>query len=153
MLMRLPLQQPCQQLAEMSPCQLPDKLWVQGEMSATVVYYPNEYISLIPTLKARVAAGRSSLASNVNVGISTNFDKICGCVLQVLIAAAAAGSKAPPCHVAGSPLCSQQHTLRPPAACETAHGTSTAHHLSHSRPMLSSLCCTWLVASWWAPSD
>ena len=52
-------------------------------MSATVVYYPNEYISLIPTLKARVTTGRGS--GSVNIGISTNFDKICGCVLQVLL--------------------------------------------------------------------
>ena len=52
-------------------------------MSATVVYYPNEYISLVKGLKARVAAGRPGVASNIHIGVSTNFDKICGCVLQV----------------------------------------------------------------------
>ena len=53
-------------------------------MSATVMYYPEEYINLLPTMQARITAGRpSSYADNVRVGVSLNFDKLCACVLQV----------------------------------------------------------------------
>ncbi len=54
---------------------------MQGEMSATVFYYPASYVQLIPDLKQRLAAGQAS-ASNIRIGVSTNFDKLCGCVLQ-----------------------------------------------------------------------
>ena len=84
-------------------------------MSATVVYYPNEYIGLINNLRARIVAGRpQSWANNINIGISTNFDKICGCVLQVRLAeyssfcASAAGWLLP--HLA-------QRCLRAPVCC------------------------------------
>jgi hypothetical protein len=54
-------------------------------MSATVVYYPESYIELLTLLKDRVLSGRAASfpRSNVQIGISTNFNKICGCVLQV----------------------------------------------------------------------
>ena len=55
-------------------------------MSATVVYYPNSYIQLLSLLKDRVLRGGSAAAfprSNIQVGVSTNFNKLCGCVLQV----------------------------------------------------------------------
>ena len=55
-------------------------------MSATVMYYPQQYSSLLPGLRARITTGRpSSFASNVRVGVSLNFDKLCACVLQVLL--------------------------------------------------------------------
>ena len=54
---------------------------MQGEMSATVFYYPASYVQLIPDLKQRLATGQAS-ASNIRIGVSTNFDKLCGCVLQ-----------------------------------------------------------------------
>ena len=54
---------------------------VQGEMSATVFYFPGSYVKLIPDLKKRLASGQAS-ASNIRIGVSTNFDKLCGCVLQ-----------------------------------------------------------------------
>ena len=61
----------------------------QGEMSATVFYFPGSYVKLIPDLKQRLASGQAS-ASNIRIGVSTNFDKLCGCVLQ---------ARPPPCHV------------------------------------------------------
>ena len=57
---------------------------VQGEMSATVFYFPGSYVKLIPDLKQRLSAGQAS-ASNIRIGVSTNFDKLCGCVLQACI--------------------------------------------------------------------
>jgi len=54
-------------------------------MSATVVYYPDSYIELLTLLKDRVLSGRAAAfpRSNVQIGVSTNFNKICGCDLQV----------------------------------------------------------------------
>ena len=54
----------------------------QGEMSATVVYFPGSYVKLLPDLRQRLAAGQAS-SGNIKLGVSTNFDKLCGCVLQV----------------------------------------------------------------------
>ena len=53
-------------------------------MSATVVYYPNSYIQLLSLLKDRVLRGSAAAfsRSNIEVGVSTNFNKLCGCVLQ-----------------------------------------------------------------------
>ena len=56
-------------------------LCAQGEMSATVFYHPGSYLRLIPQLRSRLTSGSIS-ASNVKIGVSTNFDKLCGCVLQ-----------------------------------------------------------------------
>lgn len=57
---------------------------VQGEMSATVMYYPESYIQLLTLLKDRVLQSKPSYnANNIQIGISTNFNKLCGCVLQV----------------------------------------------------------------------
>lgn len=54
-------------------------------MSATVVYYPTSYIQLLGLLKDRVLSGSAASypRSNIQIGVSTNFNKICGCVLQV----------------------------------------------------------------------
>ena len=58
-------------------------------MSATVVYYPSSYIQLLTLLKDRVLSGQAAgfPRSNVQIGVSTNFNKICGCVLQVALPA------------------------------------------------------------------
>ena len=59
---------------------------LQGEMSATVFYYPKSYSNLIPYIRNRVLAGKpASWASNVEVGLSTNLNKLCGCVLQDMV--------------------------------------------------------------------
>ena len=58
---------------------------LQGEMSATVVYFPSSYTQLLTLLKDRVLQNTNFPRSNIQVGISTNFNKICGCVLQVRI--------------------------------------------------------------------
>ena len=50
-------------------------------MSATVFYYPGSYLRLVPQLRARLTSGGVPSA-NVKIGVSTNFDKLCGCVLQ-----------------------------------------------------------------------
>jgi hypothetical protein len=57
-------------------------LLVQGEMSATVFYFPGSYVKLLPDLRARLSKGQAS-SGNIKLGVSTNFDKLCGCVLQV----------------------------------------------------------------------
>lgn len=62
-------------------------LFCQGEMSATVFYFPGSYVKLLPVLRRRLAAGSVS-SSNIKLGVSTNFDKLCGCVLQVSLLAA-----------------------------------------------------------------
>lgn len=55
-------------------------------MSATVVYFPSSYIQLLDLLKDRVLRGSAAgfPRANIQVGVSTNFNKICGCVLQVM---------------------------------------------------------------------
>eukprot|EP00884_Botryococcus_braunii_P004939 jgi/Botrbrau1/14446/Bobra.0014s0091.1 len=59
---------------------------LQGEMSATVFYHPESYEKLMPIIKKRILRGKpESMYSNVETGLSTNFDKLCGCVLQDLI--------------------------------------------------------------------
>lgn len=57
-------------------------------MSATVFYFPRSYVTLVDGLRDRVLAGKpSSWSSNIKIGTSTNFNKLCGCVLQVGTAA------------------------------------------------------------------
>lgn len=58
---------------------------LQGEMSATVFYFPESYIELLTLLRQRVLRGAAASYSpaNIQIGISTNFNKLCGCVLQV----------------------------------------------------------------------
>ena len=51
-------------------------------MSATVFYFPGSYVKLLPDLRARLSKGQAS-SGNIKLGVSTNFDKLCGCVLQV----------------------------------------------------------------------
>lgn len=54
---------------------------MQGEMSATVFREPASWRSLAGTLKDRIAAGHDpAFRENVKVGLSTNFNKLCGCV-------------------------------------------------------------------------
>jgi hypothetical protein len=39
----------------------------------------------MPILRARVLANKPpAWGANLQIGVSTNFDKLCGCVLQVL---------------------------------------------------------------------
>jgi hypothetical protein len=54
---------------------------MQGEMSATIVRHPSSYTAIIPRLKAALLAGREDadlLRPNILVGVSTNFNKLCG---------------------------------------------------------------------------
>ncbi len=54
---------------------------MQGEMSATVFRHPKSWKSLVSTIKDRIAAGRNpAFRKNIQVGVSTNFNKLCGCV-------------------------------------------------------------------------
>ena len=54
---------------------------LQGEMSATVFRHPRSWKSLVGTLKDRISAGRdAAFKKNIQVGVSTNFNKLCGCV-------------------------------------------------------------------------
>nr|QOL01152.1 putative extracellular protein CSOL_075 [Pseudococcomyxa simplex] len=59
-------------------------LAMQGEMSATVFYFPASYVRLLPVLRRRLSAGSAS-SGNIKLGVSTNFDKLCGCVLQDMV--------------------------------------------------------------------
>ena len=77
-------------------------------MSATVFYYPGSYVKLIPDLKQRLAAGQAS-ASNIRIGVSTNFDKLCGCVLQACPR---------PYQLFKGLLAARQHASLQPAACK-----------------------------------
>jgi hypothetical protein len=52
---------------------------LQGEMSAMVTAYPREHLKLLPYVKQLVLGdGRDSWADHVRVGVSTNFNKLCG---------------------------------------------------------------------------
>ena len=54
---------------------------MQGEMSATVFRHPESWRALIPQIKERLLAGRDeAFRQNIQVGVSTNFNKLAGCV-------------------------------------------------------------------------
>jgi hypothetical protein len=61
---------------------------MQGEMSATVVRHPYSWTRLVRMLKDEIAASRDDameLLPNIKVGVSTNFNKLCACVLMDLV--------------------------------------------------------------------
>lgn len=61
---------------------------MQGEMSATVVRHPAAWTALVPRIKADIVAGRDdadAILPNLKVGVSTNFNKLCACVLMDLV--------------------------------------------------------------------
>ena len=61
---------------------------MQGEMSATVFFHPRPYTSLVETLKQDITAGRPDadlVRKHIRIGVSTNFNKLCACVLMDLI--------------------------------------------------------------------
>jgi hypothetical protein len=54
-------------------------------MSATVFRFPKQYTELINTLKHDITADRTDIPwDNIKVGVSTNFNKLCACVLDDL---------------------------------------------------------------------
>lgn len=56
------------------------KVWfaLQGEMSAMVTAFPREHTKLLPYIKQVVLGDHPDWADNVRVGVSTNFNKLCG---------------------------------------------------------------------------
>jgi hypothetical protein len=61
---------------------------MQGEMSATVFFHPRPYTSLVEIIKRDIAAGRPDadlVRKHTRVGVSTNFNKLCACVLMDLV--------------------------------------------------------------------
>lgn len=59
-----------------------------GEMSATVVGEPQAWTKAVARVKADMVAGREDaglLMPNLKAGISTNFNKLCACVLMDLV--------------------------------------------------------------------
>ena len=56
---------------------------LQGEMSATVMYYPQQYVELMEVMRARLLQGRpDSWAPNVKIGLQMNYNKLCACVTE-----------------------------------------------------------------------
>ena len=56
---------------------------LQGEMSATVMYYPQQYVELMKVMRARLLEGRpDSWAPNVKIGLQMNYNKLCACVTE-----------------------------------------------------------------------
>ena len=106
-------------------------------MSATVVYYPESYIQLLTLLKDRVLSGSAAAfpRANIQIGVSTNFNKICGCVLQVCI----------------YQLSSFGHLDWPKLSCSSSVGLYRCHvHCSaglQSFALLNSLFCHDLAAT------
>ena len=55
-------------------------------MSATVFYFPASYSTLVPYIRNRILAGKpAAWAPHIEIGLSTNLNKLCGCVLQDLV--------------------------------------------------------------------
>lgn len=57
------------------------RVWfaLQGEMSAMVTSFPDSHRRILPYLrKITLPEGRDDLWTNVRVGVSTNFNKLCG---------------------------------------------------------------------------
>ena len=57
---------------------------MQGEMSSTVFRHPQSWRRLIPDLRQRLALGNAK-PWNIQIGVNTNFNKICGCVGSEII--------------------------------------------------------------------
>jgi hypothetical protein len=56
---------------------------LQGEMSATVMYYPQQYVELMEVMRQRLLQGRpDSWAPNVKIGLQMNYNKLCACVTE-----------------------------------------------------------------------
>eukprot|EP00879_Flechtneria_rotunda_P032112 GHRR01035268.1.p1 GENE.GHRR01035268.1~~GHRR01035268.1.p1 ORF type:complete len:181 (+),score=49.48 GHRR01035268.1:123-665(+) len=51
---------------------------LQGEMSAMVYHYPVEHMRLLPWAKQQILGNNQGWASNVRIGLSTNYNKLCG---------------------------------------------------------------------------
>ena len=52
-------------------------------MSATVMYYPQQYVELMEVMRARLLQGRpDSWAPNVKIGLQMNYNKLCACVTE-----------------------------------------------------------------------
>jgi len=54
---------------------------LQGEMSATVMYYPQKYVELMDVVRGRMLEGRpASWAANLKIGLQMNYNKLCACI-------------------------------------------------------------------------
>lgn len=52
-------------------------------MSATVMYYPQQYVELMEVMRQRLLRGRpDSWALNVKIGLQMNYNKLCACVTE-----------------------------------------------------------------------
>jgi len=59
------------------------KVWfsLQGEMSATVMYYPQKYLEMMDVVRAALLEGRpASWGPNLKIGLQMNYNKLCACV-------------------------------------------------------------------------
>eukprot|EP00775_Hariotina_reticulata_P004880 gene4880-5125_t len=56
------------------------RVWfaMQGEMGLMVFKYPDEHRRLLPYLKSLVLGRNAAWANNVRIGVSTNYNKLCG---------------------------------------------------------------------------
>ncbi len=54
---------------------------LQGEMSATVMYYPQKYVELMDVVRGRLLEGRPpAWGANLKIGLQMNYNKLCACV-------------------------------------------------------------------------
>lgn len=52
-------------------------------MSATVMYYPQQYVELMEVMRQRLLQGRpDAWAPNVKIGLQMNYNKLCACVTE-----------------------------------------------------------------------
>lgn len=59
------------------------KVWfsLQGEMSATVMYHPQQYIRMMDVVRANLLKDRpDSWAPSLKIGLQMNYNKLCACV-------------------------------------------------------------------------
>ena len=54
---------------------------LQGEMSATVMYYPQKYLEMMDVVRAALLEGRTpDWGPNLKIGLQMNYNKLCACV-------------------------------------------------------------------------
>lgn len=52
-------------------------------MSATVMYYPQQYVDLMDVMRARLLVGRpEGWAPNIKIGLQMNYNKLCACITE-----------------------------------------------------------------------
>jgi hypothetical protein len=58
---------------------------MQGEMGTAVFSHPRAWIDTFHQLRRRLLSGFKIKSGNLKIGLSTNFNKLCGCIHDTIV--------------------------------------------------------------------